>query len=172
MHHVSVTAVIVMFVATLFYLPAQTSAQTNGDVRGSFVMGGDGEFQFVGASAGAGVLFGQRAGFEGDFGFLGDDSDEGTLAPLIAVGANVRLTSPARFVPLLVGGFSRIGDVGYFYAGGGALFALSGRTALRLDLRGKKPFTEFGSCVPNDRTSCDGNGGTAVFFHAGLSFGF
>jgi hypothetical protein len=171
MHRVPITAAIVTFLASVFYLTAPALAQTTGEGRVTFMAGRDAAFQFRGLSGGAGVLFGNRAGIEGDFGFLGDNSDEQTLMPTISVGGNVRLTPPARLVPFVAGGFARMGDSGYWYGGGGALVSLSRRTALRLEVRAAEPFALFGSCVPNERTSCDGDGRAVVFFNAGLSFG-
>jgi len=168
---VLVTAMTASLAGVLCLAPP-ASGQTTGEARVSFVEGRDSEFRFRGFTGGAGVLFYNRVGLEGEFGAMVDNSEEGVLMPAVSLGGNVRLASSGRLVPFLSTGFMRFGDTGSWYGGGGAHLRLSSHAALRFELRGAVPIASFSGCVPNARTVCDDNGRTTVFAGAGLTFGF
>ena len=158
------------FVGTLVS-PQLVSGQVSGEVQAEFVHGRLSSFRMSGVMGGGGVLIRNRFGIDAEVGLLGDNSDEGVLAPVVAIGGNVRLQTRRRAVPFASAGFTRLGDWGGWHAGGGVNVAVSSGSMIRVELRGAVPSVDFSGCVRNARTEC-ALPPTAWFLRVGMAFGF
>jgi hypothetical protein len=152
-------------------LPQSVSGQVGGEVHAAFVHGGQSGFRMTGGVGGGGVLIRNRFGIDAEGGLLGDSSDERVLAPVLAINAHVRLAMRRKVVPFAGAGFTRLGDWGGWHAGGGVDFAVSPRSAIRIEFRGAVPFADFSGCVRNARTDC-ALPPNAWFLRIGMAFGF